>query len=132
MQPRAERGAAIALTIVLLGLIVFQFLLALGLPLGRAAWGGYYVTLPVALRVGSLVSAGLYTLAMLVVLSKAGLVGPPSNSRFARYGVWAFTALFGVGVLLNAFSRSPWERWIMTPVALLLTSLFYVLAQRKT
>lgn len=71
--------ATLALTIVLLRLTVFQILLALGLPLGRAAWGGYHETLPAVLRVGSLVSAGLY----------------------------------------------------ITPVALLLTSLFYVLARRK-
>lgn len=131
MSSALERRAAITLTIFLIGLITFQLLLALGLPLGRAAWGGYYVTLPMVLRLGSLVSAALYVVAIVVALTRAGLGGASSESLFARYGAWAFTVLFLLGVLLNLASRSPWERWIMTPVALLLTLLFYVLARRK-
>jgi hypothetical protein len=37
---------AIAATIGFVGLICFQVLLALGLPLRRGAWGGRYETLP--------------------------------------------------------------------------------------
>lgn len=126
------RRAANAITIILIGLTVFQLLLALGLPLGRAAWGGYYVTLPVILRVASLVSAGLYIVAILVARTRGGLRGAAAESGFARYGAWAFTVLFLLGVLMNLASRSLWERWLMAPLALLLAVLFYVLARHKT
>ena len=47
---------ALALTVILAALAVFQLALAAGAPLGRFAWGGSHEVLPPRLRVGSLVS----------------------------------------------------------------------------
>ena len=42
------------------GLMLFQILLALGYPLGEAAWGGYYTELPAGMRIASALSAAFY------------------------------------------------------------------------
>ena len=49
-------AAAIALTVILALLAVFQLALVLGAPLGRFAWGGTHRVLPARLRIGSAVS----------------------------------------------------------------------------
>jgi hypothetical protein len=67
----AKMAAAVAAT-CLFGVAAFQVALALGAPLGRAAWGGTQVHLPANLRVGSAVSAGFLCLAALVVLGRGG------------------------------------------------------------
>jgi hypothetical protein len=41
----------------------------------------------------------------------------------------ALTGFFCLGVLMNLASQSPWERAIMTPVALVLALCCYVLAR---
>lgn len=43
-------------------------------------------------------------------------------------GTWALVILFGVGTLMNLVSRSPDERRVMTPVALVLCLLSLVVA----
>lgn len=58
------KKAAIAATVVLTGLAVFQLLLAAGAPLGEAAWGGTTEgQLSTGLRVGSAISIVVYTVA---------------------------------------------------------------------
>ena len=52
--------AAILIWLLLAALAVFQLLLAMGAPLGRYAWGGQHHVLPMALRVGSVISIVIY------------------------------------------------------------------------
>jgi hypothetical protein len=42
--------------------------------------------------------------------------------------IWVLTAYLGLGILVNAASRSRPERLVMTPVALVLTACCLVLA----
>ena len=72
---------------MLLGaLAVFQALLAFGAPLGRFAWGGQHRVLPRPLRVGSVVSIGVYALLGSIVLARADLLstGVAEISHFVR------------------------------------------------
>ncbi len=116
------------LGVVLLGgLAAFQVLLVAGAPLGRYAWGGQHVVLPVHLRIGSAVSIALYAGFALLVLQAADAVDVlPSGS--AGVGIWVLTAYLGIGVVMNAVSRSRPERLVMTPVALALAAICLVLA----
>jgi hypothetical protein len=125
----AQKLAARAAAIILAGLMVFQFLLVAGYPLGSAAWGGYFTELPVGLRIASLVSTAIYGALILVALARAGIVETPFGARFGRSALWAITALFFLGSLMNLASQSFWERAIMTPLAFILTACFYILAR---
>jgi hypothetical protein len=127
----AQSAARVA-TVGLIALMVFQLLLALGLPLGRAALGGQYETLPTELRVSSVVSIAIYAVNILAVRTRAGLRKGSPDSAFAKYGTWFFTGLLFFGALLNAASSSPWERFLWAPFALILSWLCFVVARRKS
>lgn len=119
--------AAIAATIVLAALAVFQLALALGAPLGRLAWGGGHERLPTRLRIGSAVSIVLYAVFAAILLDRAGVVDviPDGASRIAA---WVITGYFVLGIPLNAISRSRSERFVMTPVVTILAVLSAIVA----
>jgi hypothetical protein len=113
-----ELAAVIAVMLLTL-VTAFQAALALGAPLGRAAWSGKHPgVLPPRLRVASGVAAlVIYPLIMFVVLAAGGLIGWPWSSGTARIVMWALAGLFALGAAANAASRSSAER-IWAPVAL--------------
>ncbi len=115
-----ETPAAIAFCILIAGLCLFQIALAAGAPLGRLAWGGGHERLPAGLRVGSLVSVAIYAAIAVIVLERAGLVSILPYPQIAGVGIWVIVAWLGLGVVMNAISRSKPERYTMTPVALVL------------
>ncbi len=120
--------AAVLVCLVLTGLAVFQALLALGAPLGRFAWGGQHRVLPARLRVGSLVSIGVYALIATVVLARVGLVSPDVSGQVIGTVTWVVVAYFFLGVGLNLASRSRPERSVMSPLSLVLCALCAVVA----
>ncbi len=115
-----DRTAAVVACALLVGLAVFQLALALGAPWGRFAWGGQHEReLPTRLRVGSAVSIVLYALFAVVLLDRAEVVDvlPDGLSRVAA---WVLLAYLTLGVVVNGISRSRPERYVMTPVTLVL------------
>lgn len=115
-------GSALALV------STFQVLLAVGRPLGAAAWGGRHVVLPPRLRWASLASAGVLALMTWVALARADLVGPGSGPLMTRAVTWLCACLLLVNTIGNAASTSLTERRIMTPTTLLLAISFVALA----
>lgn len=120
---------AIAASLVLLGLSVFQLLLILGVPIGKFAWGGEHAVLPKRLRIASVSSIILYAIFAVFVLSKASVLELIKDNTVESIGMWVFTGYFFLGVLVNAISRSKYERLVMTPVALVLAVLFLLVAR---
>ena len=119
--------AAIALTVILALLAVFQLALALGAPLGRFAWGGQHRVLPTRLRIGSLVSIVIYGLVAVLALDKVGLTDVVPDV-VSDIGMWVVFAYFVLGIPLNAISRSKPERYTMTPVVAVLAVLSLLVA----
>jgi hypothetical protein len=108
--------------VVVTALSLFQFLLAIGLPLGRAAFGGGDRVLPKRLRLMSAISSLVFVAALFIILERGGLFGTAGRSvTWARVGLGILAAMFGLSTLANVASRSAWERRLMAPVALLLT-----------
>lgn len=103
----------------LLGVIVvFQLALALGAPLGNAAWGGKHVgVLPTRLRIASgLVAIVVYPLIVLFVLASSDLIGV-DWLPIGEAGMWILTAFFTLGAVANFASPSKVER-VWGPVSL--------------
>jgi hypothetical protein len=119
---------ALVAAVGLAGMATFQTLLAAGLPLGQAAFGGANAVLPARLRAASAISALVFLAAIYVVLARGGLVGIASESAPVRIGIWVFAAIFGLSTVANTASRSRWEWFLMAPIALLLTACCVVLA----
>lgn len=116
--------AAIVAVCVISLLMVFQVLLAVGLPLGRAAWGGQHRILPAGLRWGSLAAVLLLALAGWIVLARAGLVAPGPGVLWVKVLTWIFAAYFALNTVMNVASKSSIERAAMTPVSAILVVCF--------
>lgn len=121
---------SVALAAGLLIVVVFQLALTLGAPLGAAAMGGVNPgQLPQELRFVSAVGVLFWTFAIFIVLSRGGLAAPRLPRGLARWGTWTLVAYLAVGVLMNAASPSPWERFGWAPFILILFVLTLLLAR---
>ncbi len=119
---------AIMATIILVGLGIFQLALVLGAPLGRFAWGGQHKkVLPTNLRVGSAISIVLYAVFAMFALDKTGAISALDDS-VVNVGAWVITGYLFVGIAMNGMSRSTYERYVMTPIVIVLAVLFLVVA----
>lgn len=111
---------AVVFAAVTAGAIAFQVALALGAPWGEYAMGGNVRgTLPAAMRVAAVVQALVLAVLALAVLTRAGLVDVPVV-RDLPWLVWVAVAFSAVSLALNGISRSPGERRIWVPVALVM------------
>ena len=119
-------SAALAACVLLGALAVFQALLVCGAPLGRFAWGGQHEVLPTRLRVGSVVSVVIYVLIGWVILARAGQ--DSGGQGMLGVAAWVIAGFFLLGAAGNLASRSRSERFVMTPVAVLLCALTLVVA----
>jgi hypothetical protein len=117
MPPLSPQLAAGFGALLLLAIAVFQVLLALGLPLGVAAWGGSHRVLPGRLRVASAVAAPIWLSAALILLERGRVVSLGLDPTLTRVVVWGLTVLLALGTVMNALSRSRRERLIWTPIA---------------
>lgn len=118
---------ALALTVVLALLAVFQLALILGAPLGRLAWGGQHRVLPPRLRIGSAVSLLIYGLIDVIAWDRVGAIDIFS-AQFSEVAMWVIFAYFALGIIMNAVSRSRPERYVMVPVSIVLAALSFLIA----
>ena len=121
------RKAAVAATVGFAGLAVFQLLLAAGAPFGEAAWGGTTEgQLSTGFRVGSAMSLVVYAVGAALILRRTGFPIRWVSLAVARIGSWVLVALLTLGALANFLSQSPWERFLLGPVTLVLAGLCLV------
>jgi hypothetical protein len=125
----AAQAAGVAAAVGFLVIAVFQVALALGAPLGRAAWGGANDRLPTRLRIASGIAAVVWVLAGIIVLGRVGIEVLPLPSAVYRWGTWVLVGLLLLGALVNFASRSAWERFLWGPFALLLAVLCFLVAR---
>lgn len=124
-----DRAAAVAASMGFLAIAAFQAALALGAPLGRAAWGGTRTDLPISLRIASAVAIAVWLFAAAIVLGRVGIDVVPLPADFLRWGTWVLVVIIAIGALMNFASQSPWERFLWGPVAVILTLLTLVIAR---
>ena len=121
--------AAAAAAVGLLAIAAFQAALALGAPLGRAAWGGTRTRLTTGLRVASAIAVVFWSCAAAVVLARAGVDAAFVPDDVARWGTWVLVVVLPVGAAMNLASSSPWERFLWAPLALVLAVLCFFVAR---
>jgi hypothetical protein len=122
------RAAGVVTAIGFAGIAVFQAAIAAGAPLGRAAWGGTHVRLRPRFRIASAFAVVVWSVAALVILARAGFDASPIPFGASRWAVWILVMILPIGAVMNAASRSPWERFLWAPVALALALLCLALA----
>jgi hypothetical protein len=120
--------AALLFTSVTLGAIAFQLALAAGAPWGAYAMGGRFPgRMPPAMRIAALGQAALLGLLILIVLAGAGLAQVPIVSGLPSL-IWLVVGFSALSLVLNAASRSPGERRIWVPVAVIMLGSSLVVA----
>lgn len=98
------------------GLAAFQFGLAMGMPWGKAAYGGRNAVLSQRLRITSGMAVVIWLVAMLLVIRRYQGEGLAFlNAGNVTFVLWLVAAYLALGVLMNAISPSPLERNIWTP-----------------
>ena len=112
---------AVIATIIFIVVSVFQFLIVIGLPLGHLAYGGKHdhEKLPNNLRIMSVVAIIIFSLASLTYLEFAGFITIFNIPIFILIYNWIIAIYLTLGVLMNAVSRSKWEKRLWTPIVLL-------------
>lgn len=120
--------AAIAATALLASLTIFQAALIAGAPLGHFAWGGQHERLPTGLRIGSAIAILLYAGFATIMLEKAGVVALLPSGDWIATVTWVIVGYFGLGIAMNAISRSRPERLVMTPLVAVLFVLALIVA----
>ncbi len=120
--------ASLVFTVVAVGAVVFQLLLALGAPFGAYAMGGKFPgRFPAAMRVAAVLQAMILGLLAAVVAARAGLAleswGPASS-----WLVWVVVAFSGVSLVMNSITPSAGERRIWVPVAVVMLGSSLVVA----
>ena len=107
---------------------LFQLAIAMGAPVGRASWGGTHDgVLPRNLRAASAVATIVWALAALVILGRAD-IGVLSGS-VTRWAAWVLVGVLVLGTVMNAASKSPWERFGWAPFTFALAVLCAVVAR---
>jgi hypothetical protein len=123
------RTLAVVAAVGFVAIAAFQAALALGAPLGRAAWGGTRSHLPLGLRVASGIAVVFWSLAAAIVLARSGVGATFVPSVVARWGTWILVVVLAVGAVMNAASSSPWERYLWAPLALVLAVVCFFVAR---
>lgn len=126
LPARTAAGAAAA---GFLAIASFQAALAMGAPLGRAAWGGAHTQLPTGLRIASAFAVAVWVLAALIILGRAGFHVWSMPPAFVRWGTWILVGVLPLGAIMNFASPSVWERFLWGPVALILAALCLLVAR---
>ncbi|MHA2397553.1 MAG: hypothetical protein ACXADU_01520 [Promethearchaeota archaeon] len=120
--------AAIISAVLFIVLSIFQILLAIGLPLGRFAYGGKHETLPKNLRVTSIIAVGIFILGLISVLAQAEIFSVIPKSLVFLVIVWILAFYLTFNTLANLMSKSKPEKYVMTPISLILTICLFIIA----
>ena len=120
--------AALIAVVFFIVLSIFQLLLAIGLPLGKLAYGGKYEKLPTNMRIMSIVAIGIFVLASISVLERAGIIIIFNNPILTMVIVWIIAIYLAFNTLLNVLSKSKPEKLIMTPISLISTICCFIVA----
>lgn len=118
-----------ALIVVILCAIIsiFQFLLAIGKPLGYLAFGGKYEkVLPKKLRMMSVIAIGIFIFTSLVVLDLANFISLFLDPLIPTIALWVLAFYFVLNTFTNAVSMSKWEKRIMTPISLIMSIFCFI------
>lgn len=98
--------------------VVFQIVIASGLPVGKAAWGGASAEVSTGLRIASGVASVAYIFFASVLVQVGGFRDVGYSDTFSCRVTWFLAVLMFVGSILNWASQSPLERYIWGPFTL--------------
>ena len=119
---------AIIGTIFFAIIAVMTLLVACGLPLGEFIMGGQYRVLPKRLRIFAVISFIVQLFAIIIILQAGGFIPLWFSIRVTKYICLFLAAYLSTNVFTNLLSKSKKEKYIMTPLSLIATVCFWIMA----
>lgn len=111
---------------ILFGIIVVMtVLVACGAPLGEFTMGGQYKVLPKALRIMAVVSLVIQIFAIIIVLQAGGYMDLWLSAKVTQVICIFYAVYLSLNTLMNLFSKSKKERYVMTPLSLVAAICFW-------
>ena len=120
--------------IALIGSMSFLFvailyaLLALGFPYGEFAMGGKYIVMPKRMRVACGFSVFIQLFAIIILLQTAHIIPSLFSISLTKGICFFFAAYLTLNTIMNLFSNSRKEKWVMAPLAFLTAICFWITA----
>lgn len=120
--------------LALIGSMSFLFvailyaLLALGFPYGEFAMGGKYIVMPKRMRVACGFSVFIQLFAIIILLQTAHIIPPLFSIGLTKGICFFFAAYLTLNTIMNLFSNSRKEKWVMAPLAFLTAICFWITA----
>ena len=103
--------------LLLAAVIILSTLLLCGLPLGELTMGGRYKVWPRKLRPVAASQLAVQVFALYILLSSSGTVPYFISKKVTRIICFVFTVFFLGNTVMNFFSTSKKEKYIMTPMS---------------
>ena len=118
----------------ILGAVIFgviatmTVLVACGLPFGEFTMGGQHKILPKNLRVVAVISVAIQIFAMIIILQAGGFIPLWFSFKVTKYICFFFAAYLSLNTIMNMISKSRKERFVMTPLSLIVGICFWITA----
>ena len=114
---------------VLFGVIAtMTVLVACGLPLGEFTMGGQHKILPKKLRIVAAISVAIQIFAMIIILQAGGFISLWLSFKVTKYICFFFAAYLSLNTIMNMISKSRKEKYVMTPLSLIVAICFWITA----
>ena len=107
--------------------IILSILLLCGLPLGELTMGGRYKVWPRKLRPVAASQLAVQVFALYILLAASGTLPCFISENVTKIICFVFTAFFLGNTVMNFFSTSKKEKYIMTPMSAV-SSICFLLA----
>lgn len=126
----SAKAATVSVTLILSLIVVFHFAILSGIINYRIVWGGR-LTSQDQMVVFETISILVNLLMLLIVWVKAGWVRMRIHPTLLSVSLWGMSALFLLNTFGNLMSLNQTEKFVFTPLTLLLAFLCFRLAIHK-
>ena len=113
-------------SILILIVISFYVLFALGYPVGEYIMGGRDKTMPEEKKKLIVVAIILQALMIIILLDSGEVINIGIPDLIVRISGWIFAIYISLNVIMNLFSRSNKEKYLMTPLSRITAVCYWV------
>lgn len=125
-----NRGVKAVILILFILIVIFHFLVIFGIVPFQNVWGGRLKTQEEMLKFEAF-SIVLNLIFITVVLVKAGFWKVKISPKIISILLWIMTILFALNTIGNLFAVNDLEKYIATPITVILSVLCFILAREK-
>lgn len=120
--------AALIGTCLCVVVIILSILLICGLPLGELTMGGQFKVFPKKLRILLIIQLVLQVFFAIIILQVGGYLSLWFSYNVTRIICIIMAVYLSLNTVVNFFSKSKKEKYIMTPLSFVMAICFWIVA----